>query len=226
MTIAVTVPVASLSSTANATSYNWTSFFPAPNALLVAFVAADGTVAPTPTMTGGGLTWVLKASVAFNGGVDTLYVFYAKTGAAPAFNTPVFDCTGDAATGVVMNMLQLAGSDLGPADPFVQSATNSGTGTAPGVTFGAALKTANVYLEGFGLNASAATATTPTAWTLGSRDFHSVPAAGAMTAYRVNGETTTGPFNFTSTSGNWGAVGLEVRPAVSRLYHDMVGAGG
>lgn len=213
MPIVVSKPVAVIASTANATSYSTASFTPAANSLLVVFVAADGTTAAAPTLTGTGLTFTLKAVLNFNGGIDTLYAFWARVPAAPSATTLTFDCSADPATGCVILTHQITGCfrGAGAGDPFKQFAVNTGASATPGVTFGSALKTENAYLLAFGINRTSPAGVPPTGWTADGEDGHSVPIAGGAYASRVNGETGT-TYAFASANANWGAMGVELRP--------------
>lgn len=207
MAIGCSEPVAELASTSNATSYALGAFTPSANATLVVLVFATGTAA-SGSMSGGGLTWTKKTDFAYNTN-DRCYVFWANTGASPGSTTITFDCTGDAATGCVMMVFQFTGSDVNRADPIRQFKTGTGTAANPSVTFDSAMDTLNGYCAGFGIPRNPPTSTAPGSWTEIADTGYGTPTSGATGAYRAGGESGS-TVTFTSASGNWGMVAVEV----------------
>lgn len=209
MAIGITEPTAELLSTSNATSYQvGAAFTPSANATLVVLVAATDTTA-TGTVSGGGLTWTKKDSLNYST-TDTLYLFWANTGASPASCQPTFDCTGDAASGAVVAVLEYTGSDVVTADPIRQVAKNTASSTAnPTCTFPANLDTNNGYAYIIGSARTTPAITPPASWTETVDGGYSTPAAGAEVAYRAGGETGT-TLTTTATSHTWGMLAFEV----------------
>ncbi len=211
--IAASRPVAGTASTANGTSYAMTAFTPSANSLLVVFVFASGTVASAPTMTGGSLTWTREAILS---SANTLAIFWAKVGANPVSTTITFDCTGDAATGADMSVIQFTGYDAIAANPIGQTKiTTVGTvSTNANITFPAALNTSNGYgISWVGTFSTAPNSTPPTGWTEADDIAYATPSSSMATAYRAGGESTAGPFTFTNASTSWLAFGAEVKVA-------------
>lgn len=207
MAIGASELVAEINSNADASTYAWGAITPTADSTLVALVFAAGTVAVSPTITGG-LTWALKTSVNYNTN-NTAYLFWANTGASPGSLTFTFDCTGDAATGCIGYMFQYTGSDVTTADPIRQFKTAAATGANPAATFDAAADTSNGVGGGFGCSRNPPTSTPPGSWTEIGDVGHTSPTHGATAAYRAGGETGT-TMTFTSASTNWGEVIFEV----------------
>lgn len=203
----ITEPVAELTSSTDASSYAMTAFTPSANAVLVVFVHAAGTVS-AGSMTGGGLTWTKETSV-LNNTTDTNYLFWAKTGSSPSSTTVTFDCTGDAATGVIMAAFQATGADIVTSNPIKQYQTNAVTAANPTVTMTSALTTTNGYVGFFAGPRNPPTSTPPTSWTETLDTGHTSPAQGAAGAYRNGGETGS-TVTFTATSFAHGIIVAEI----------------
>lgn len=214
----------------NTTSYTFAGPMPAvANSLLVAFVVATATAA-AGTMSGGGLTWVLQDSQAYIG--HKAYIFTALVGAIPPadFN-PVFDCTGDSATGCMGSVYEWIGVDL--VNPVRQTAKNFNGGSATDVgtiTFASSLLTMNGYMAAIGktsLNIAVPPANwgNPLASPLQPFDHEVIvmPAQNETSSGRINGETGT-TVTFTFEAGNWGMIGIEINRGPNLLA--SLGAGG
>lgn len=202
-------------STTNAATYAFGSFTPTASSVLVVMAFGTGTVddgAITNT-SGTSLTWTRKSSIVYNGGVDTAYVFWAKTPASTAASVYTVDFTGDNATSCIAYILTFTGSDIVTADPIKQVKTNSATSTNATVTFNSALGTNNGYAIGWGGQLSstnpANVSTQPTSWTEAGDNGIGTPTNNATCAFRAGSETGT-TFTFTNASTNWGLVGVEV----------------
>jgi len=208
--IAITKPVNGITSTSNATSYALGAFTATNGALLVAFVFTSASVLTAPTMTGGGFTWNLKSYAIV--GSNAKYIFWAKATSA-ASTTATFDCTGDQASACSISLISVTGHDNTTADPIKQVLIPTGTATSadPGITFGTALDTNNGYFIGYrGGFSTSNTATAPGSWTEALDVGTTSPSVNAVTAWRAGGETTTGPFTFTSASTTWDEIGCEI----------------
>jgi hypothetical protein len=213
--IGISEPVAELASSTNTSSYAIGAFTPAAYSFLVVLVFADGTVAAAPTMTGGNLTWTRQQRIVYNT-TDMACIFTAPVGASPVSTNPTFDCTGDNATGVVMMAFQVIGYDQ--VTPIVQSDSEARTAANPTDTWNA-MDTNNGYIAGFGKPLNPPVSTPPADWVETADIGHTVPVAGAASAYRVNGETGT-TIIFTSASGAYGILAIEIHVG------NVSGAGG
>lgn len=188
----------STASTTNASSYASGSFTPAAGDLLVAFVTATGTVAAGSMTDSQNLGWskvttALKASSA-----DTLYCFVANKFAAASSMTVTFDCTGDAATGAVIQVVRVASMlRKGPLAIRQSAVSSNQTSGTPGPSFAASALTGNVTLGLVGNATNPATMTTPTNWTEQNDTGYGTPTTGAEYVTRDSG--------FTGTTITWGS---------------------
>ena len=90
----------------------------------------------------GTWTWTKLTSFTFNGGLDTIYVFWAIATAATS-TKPVFSCAGDSATGCIIYTLRITGQDAGGAPYIRQMKTATGNTANPSVTLDNAVLTGN-----------------------------------------------------------------------------------
>lgn len=206
MAIAITTPIATLVDNSDASSYAMASFTPTANAILAVLVSATNTVA-AGTMTGGSLTWTRRASVTFNGGISNFYLFTAPTGASPGATVPTFDCTGDAATGCMMDLIELTG--LNNSSPVRQFKTGNGSSSSPTVTMDSALQADKAYFSGFACTRNPAGGAAPTSWTPTANTGHTSPTTGYSGAYRNGSETGTTVTFTAGASTNWGMIAVE-----------------
>ena len=203
---------------ANTNSYAGNAGTPTSGDLLLCFVSATGTVA-AGTMTGT-WTWRKLTSFTFNGGADTIYVFWAAATAA-TITQPTFDCTGDNATGCIIYCVRVTGLDS-QAQPYIrQFKTATGTTTNPAVTMDTAILTGNGCI-GFAANGtnSATQWTAPGSWTEGGEVGTSLPAGSGEGAWRASGETGT---TITWTNANttaWGIIVIELYVAGAGAIED------
>lgn len=209
MALVISEPTAEATDSSDGTSYApLSAYTPTANALQVVYVFASGTTAGG-TMTGGSLTWYQIGRQASGAG-STLYVFAAQAGASPASCDPTFDCTGDAATGVTMAVLEVTGHHTGV--PIRQVGAGAANATDPVATFGPALLTTNAYIFGAGVNRTAPAYTPPGSFTETCDTGHTTPNSGMALCYRVNGETGT-TLTMTGSTGNYAAIALEISEA-------------
>ena len=181
-------------STANGTSYATTgTYVPTANGAMIACVEASGTVAATPTASGNGATWTLEAVL--NDTTHSVYIFSAPSGASPTTTAFTFTCSSDAATGVVITVLDVVGADT--SNVVVQSATDlfGASGTANPV-FASATDAGCAVVGNLRNNTSPAGVTQPTGYTESTDTGYSTPTSGGEVAYH------TSPGSFTSLS--WG----------------------
>ena len=189
----------STASTAGGTSYASGAFTPAADDLLVAFVFATSTVA-TGTMTDSQSLGFTKVTSAVKGGTaHTLYAFVANALAAASSMTVTFDCTGDPASGAIVQVARIAGMSKTGLTAILQSAKleNQSAGGTPTATFPASALTGNPTLGAVGNGTNPATVTNPSGWTERADAGYSVPDAGQEYVSRDSG--------FTGTVITWGS---------------------
>jgi len=192
--------VATTASSSNTTSYASASFTPAANDLLVVFVTASGTVLAAPTLTDslGAVTFTLIAQCLKNSSADSVYCFVANQLAAASSRTLTFNCTGDSATGCIIQICRVAGMSKTGSTAVRQSKTqpNAAAGT-PAPVFPSSCLTGNPTLGVVGNSTSPATMTPPTGWTEREDQGYSTPTTGAEYVTRDSG--------FTGTTVTWGS---------------------
>lgn len=185
----------------NVTSYASGSFTPAASELLGAFVMASGTVA-TGTMTDSqGLGFTKVTSALKNASADTVYLFIANNLAANSSMTVTFDCTGDAATGAIIEVFGVSSMTKTGLTAIRASKVqnNLGTGGTPNVgTFPQAALTTNPTVGAVGAAGTSPIVTEPTGWTeLDDSTAFTTPAGTMEYVGRNSG--------FTGTSIQWGS---------------------
>lgn len=220
MALTFTYRASQYTTTAGA-SYALTSYTPAANSLLVAFVVGCGDNTDpnhaTQPFTGHGVTWTKKAIS--NNALSTthaLSVWVANAGASPTSES----CTARWATnrtGAAIIEFEITGwnDSLSAVDALVQAVTNTGTGTSGSFTLSAASSEANRPLAFFVHLANQGT--TPRAnWTepSGADGNFNNPATGAAAQYRDDAFETTASASWT-TSSDWRGIGLEIAAATT-----------
>lgn len=192
-----------VTSSTDASSYVGTSAVFGADELGVLFVAATGTTA-AGSITSTANSYTRVASLAYNSGVDTLYIFVSNSlyGGLAFGNTYAdtitFLCTGDAATGCVMSIVRVNNMAKTGSSAVVQIAsdTNNVSGT-PAPTFASAVNTNNPTYGVMGNGASPATMTAPTGWTEIRDTGYTSPTSGFENVRRFSG--------FTGTTVTWGS---------------------
>ena len=220
MAIGVTEGVAEIVSSSNTTTYDFGSFTPATDSVLVVFAYLTGTNAGCSivNVSGTSLTWNQSANASASFGTSKGNAFYAVTPSSTAASVYRVDCTGDAATGCIAYMFQVTGADL--ANPLYNDTWNSngagGTNANTG-TLLVASDTNNAYLSGWmgSLSSSnpANVSTPPTSWTEIGDNGYSTPTLNASAAFRAGGETGTGAKTFTNASTPWWCNYIEIKAA-------------
>jgi hypothetical protein len=196
-------------STSNTNSYASGAFTPAANDFLVVIVHATGTVQNPATLTDSqSLGFTLISRATYNSAADSVYVFTANKRAAASSMTVTFDCTGDNATGAIIAVFRVAGSD---GCYIRQVGTNSGAGaTTPSVALGTAVSTGNSVVGAVGNGANPATLTQPGSWSELGDVGYNTPPSGQEAASRNSGETGS-TITWGSSSGTaWGAAVVEI----------------
>jgi hypothetical protein len=186
------------SDTAQATSYTSNAFTPAAGDLLVVFVAASGTGDPGTMTDSQGLGFTKIASTGYFSNANTVYVFVSNSFASASSMTVTFHCTGDSATGCVIQVARVSGMSRTGASAVLQSAVaHAPGGTTPAATFAAAVQTGNPTLGLVGNASNPAALTPPTSWTEHDDTGYITPPTGAEYVSRNSG--------FTGTTITWGA---------------------
>lgn len=196
----------------NTTSYVTGSFTPAANDLLVVFVYA------TAIASGNPVTLSNSAGLTFYEAVHDAtdcYCFVAQALAAASSQTVTFDCTGDAATGCLIEVARVSGMTATGVDAVRQTKTGTGSaGTTPALTFNTAPEAANPVLA-FVANASNTSPVVvhPSGWTERDEQVMSTPNSGCEYASLDSAGPTTVTWGGTITGG-WSGIILELQPTV------------
>lgn len=184
-------------STNNVTSYTSSALTPAIGDLLVVGVVAGDTAAAAPTLTSASAptTFTLVRTQQSGAGLNREYLFVADSLVAAATSrTLIFDCTGDAATGVYIGIMRLSGmtrtglnavKNLGGA-----SNVAAGTPTAA-LDAGATSDTNNAMLSFIGNQTNPAGVTVPTGWTSHFNSGFATPTTGFGLGVRNSGHAST-----------------------------------
>ena len=206
---------ATIQNTNNLSTYNSGNIAPALDQLLVVTVIAGGTVdeAVLTAAANGVSTFHLIAQASFNTSLNTIYKFVANqktTGTATMQVT--FDCTGDAASGVIilvdaLNDMTKVGADavrsVGGVPQVMTIVNGPGASTPDWPGFPNPCLTGNITQYGLG-EISSAGIFNPTGWTQGGFGVISNPTLGGAYGYRNSGFTgtdVTWPGNETAHGG-------------------------
>ncbi len=205
--------LASSTNTSAATSYATGSYTPTTNALVLAFVVASDTTA-AGSFSGNGLNWVEVATARYDtNGVHKAWLFRAM-GGAPSAGAGTFDCTGDAATGAAIHVVQITGTDTTGTNGSV-AIVQSDTATAgvKAFVFAVATTSGNAVFQGWGDDVNPAGITPPAGFTESLDSGYATPNIGIETAYHLTPAAAT---TFTSTGGSypWG-IAVEIKLAVT-----------
>lgn len=204
VTAATAVPPTT--STANGTSYASNSFTPAAGDLLVVLVTASGTytvTAPGSMTDSQGLGFTRIANVSDNNSSPS-YLFVANNFASASSMTVTFDCTGDAATGAIIEVFRVSGmSKTGSsAVAQVKMANARAAGSTPSIAFDNAAQTGNPTIGLIGQRANPAALTEPSGWTEASDSGYSTPNTGQETVYKNSG--------LAGTTVTWGSTAATI----------------
>lgn len=205
--VTVTGPTIGIASTVSTTSYTLGAFTPTANSILVCFVNATGTLSTTTTMTGGGLTWILQSTAAYNTvqtPTDTMYCFTAIVGGVPVSTTPTFNIAV-APTGANMCIAQITGININ----VVQVSPTIGSGSAS-TSFISQPTTISAKFIGYaGGLTTAGTTAAPTNYTLLDNIAYITPSSNMATAFNNGTDSNKFPA-FTTTTTNFASMAVEV----------------
>lgn len=185
MAIAISKPVAAISTTTDAATFTTASFTPSADAVLLTTHRVSGAVFLTHTISGGGLSWT---SLGINpSGSTSNEIWWAVTGSSPSAMTITYTTNGGNATGCLLSVLQFTGANT--SSPIRQSKAASLNAANPTITFDSATLTTNGYMGSVG-TASTNVITQPTGWTEADELSAITPASRLEIAYRAEGETS------------------------------------
>jgi len=195
-----------INSTSNGSSYTSGSFTPANGDLLVAYALGRATVTRPATMTDS-LSGTWTQILAIDGSVttDTQYLFVRTASVSNSSMTVTFDCTGDAATGLELFVVRIAGMSRFGSSAVLQTAnqTAQSAGGTPAPSFGSSALNGNVTLAF--ITSQAGTIpwiTEPSGWTERADVGFTSPTTSAEYATRDSG--------FTGTTITWGSSSSQV----------------
>lgn len=200
--------------TANTNSYTSPSFTPVEGDLLVAFVSSSDTVAAgAMSASANGITFARMPLTAVRGsGAHQLYGFIANqpVPASPSAMTITFTCTGDNATGAIVQCCRVDGMTRFGLNAIRQIAKDDEvtSGTAPATVFDRNCLSVNPTLWAIGNPQNAPFYTATTNWTKQTDASYATPTTGG--AYQTRNSGFTGA---TITSGD-STVGLACALAV------------
>lgn len=202
-------------STTNTTTYTTASFTPTAGDFLVAVVVASDTATDGTLTDSQGLLWELVDShTTFT--TNRLMIFAARQPADASAMTVTWDCTADAATACIIQVVRFVGSD----GYIRQVATlNSGAGTTtPTCTFPVACLSSSsiIFIQANLSNPHGMTKpASPYLVLVGT--VTSTPSTSSYIAYRNTGETTDTITAGGTSATDWVSVAVEV-------YNTGVGA--
>lgn len=166
--------------------------------------------APTITVSGLTLTWAESAMTLFSGTVRRVAVWEAFAASAQS-GTITIDHSGVTSTGTGWSVDEVTGMDT--TDPVLQPTTATGTSTPTAlVTLAAAGDSANrPYI--WQAHRTNSASVEEASWTLLASVASASPNMGGGAAWRSDSFDTTATMTF--GSGDWGAVGLELKIAAA-----------
>lgn len=216
------------STSANASVYSTKPFNPSADSLLVSFVGASGTVAAAPTLTISSESWssfTLVTSAVFAAGAHTLYAFVANglTSSASALKA-FFDCTGDAATGSVIQMAEVTGMTRVGGSAVRQIATDpaNASSTSPVCTWAASTLSANPCIAAVGYISSLPGVNPMTSWTQRSDVGYTTPSLSVEYMSRDSGYVSTTVSTATPVSSANAMIALELDTSVLATFLRIV----
>jgi hypothetical protein len=207
-----------INDTTAATSYSNTSWTPPTTGIIVVFVETrdDGFSSPaTPTMSGNNLTWTqIGSTLDCDGAGNGLSLFAADAAGATTGATTV-DFGSNIQVHCVASFFQVTGVDIsgGIASAFVQTPTNTGTGTEGTITLAAAGASDNRPAACFWHVIQEST-TPRTNWTELDDMTGSGQVRGVETQYRDDAFETTASGSW-STSADWAGMAAEIKALVT-----------
>lgn len=186
-------------SASNTNTYQSGSFTPAAGDLLVVFVHGPGTVQNPSTMSSSVGTTFTMVRRTTQAAANSMYCFVADGTSNATAQTVTWNCTGDNATGALIQVILVSGMELVGAQAVrqTQAQASQAAGGTPAPVFGSAALTGNLCL-GYVCNTSApAGMTAPSTWANLNDSNSSTPTAGGSVCEKESG--------FTGTTVTWGS---------------------
>ncbi len=220
------------SATANSTFYRSSSVPAQVGDLLVAFVAASGTVQrpgtfETSNQPGLASSFTLVTSALWGGSAHSLYCFVQNDFCASTSGSTIarFGCVGDGATGAIINIVRLTGMFRSGLTAVRQSevSSNNAASSRPLVTLASALLSSNPALGYVGTNSSQTQLTPPGGWTEFADTGYATPITGAEFCGNVGSDSTAIRWG-TSTSSLNGALVVEFDASEAAAQIVLMGA--
>ena len=188
--------IAVSSNTANSTYYLTGSFTPHASSVLVAFVAASGTVAQDAFLEITTQPWrrfTMITTAQWAASTNTLYAFVANGPSTGAACVARFDCASDAATGSIINICEVTSVSRVGINLIRQQAVqlNRGASTRPNPTFAINTSSINSIVGAVANNSSLAAMLPPTSWIESVDTGYATPLTGLETVYLNSGAAST-----------------------------------
>ena len=190
----------------NLSSYTSASFTPAASDYLFVVVHATDTAVAGTMSDSQGLSWSNLMSVVSNTS-NIVNVFYSTTTTSATAMTVTWDCSADSATGAIISILRISGSN----GRIRQFTSNSGTSSeTPSVVFDTACHTVNAAIFTQCNLSNPHGLTAPASYVArNSNQITVAPTIGLATASRSTGETTDTITAGGASPTDWTAIGVE-----------------
>lgn len=209
-----------LGSTSNGTSYTTGAFTPTAGNYLIAFVTAMDTAVQGTLTDSQGLSWTLIDSQVSNS-TNMQLAYISDTGAAATSTTVTWDCTGDAATGAIISVIQASGTD----GLVRQSALSSGgASTTPTLVFSNACLTSSGVIMRASNTTNPHGMTAPTGYTARGGNSQNTPTNGGVGWELNSGETSATITSGGTSASAWSMVGIELFTTGVGITHPSSGA--
>lgn len=192
-------------SSSNGTSYVSGAFTPVASDYLLVFVHASDTTVDGTLTDSQGLGWDKLTGVTSNTN-NRFIAFKSQTSAAASSMTVTWDCTGDAATGAVIGVMRVSGTD----GNIRRTVSNSGAAAVtPSVSFASAcLTTSGIVFATANLSSPHGT-TAPTGYIPRVGVSYLTPTTGLASASKNSGETGTSITAGGLSPSDWTTFGIE-----------------
>ena len=184
------------SQTTNSTYYQTGSFTPAASSVLVAFVAASGTVAQDAFLEITTQQWRRFTQITtaqWESSTNTLYAYVANGSCNGQACVVRWDCASDAATGAIIQVYGVSSVHRVGSNLVRQVAVqlNQAASTRPNPTFGFSTSSINAIFGAVANNSSLAAMLPPTSWDEGFDTGYATPLTGLETVYVSSGAAST-----------------------------------
>lgn len=221
--------VASVFTSANATSYATGSYTPTANRLMVCSICSELSGVPDITeVTGNGLTWSLIAEYqADTTGTQNLIAVYAAfSGGSPSAGAVTVSYGAVTQSGGSVIVDEYDGCDLSGtvAACFVQTKTGTvnGSGTSETITLNSAITGSNASGGVFQHQADE-TSSNGSGYSILGNGSHSGPSSSLITEYKAAGSTTVDA-SWTTSAGK-GGIAFELKALAGTTYNQSVSGG-